>query len=456
MRLLPKITLINILSISVSILLFFVLAVFYYYFEFNISIREYYSTRHTIYKNFLSLKDASEIERVYANTIDDSLYYIILDKIDQKIVYCSNRLLLEGYSFDGQIKSQDFFPKLMRDKFSPYDNFFMESIVNRSANLVLLFFTAKQGSKSYHPINHYLIIFLILGGGSLIFTIVSIFALQSTGRNIRSLESTFKTLSKGGKISPIKVTGSDEVSLLVHQFNSMYKEMRESYSMRSRFLMGVSHDLKTPLTVIDGYINAIRDGVISPSEVPAVIDKIYDKTEILKERIYELINYMKIQTGEWYISLEKVPISPLLDKLCNQYKADGKLDGKQVVLDNQVGEGLLVQLDERLFEHVLENLIGNALKYAKAESQIEIKAYQAPSSNGEISISISNSCENSMTQEQLNLLFEPFYRVSDSRSEPGFGLGLCIVKSIIDAHGWNISVNYSENKIEFLINISVL
>ena len=226
--------------------------------------------------------------------------------------------------------------------------------------------------------------------------------------------------------------------------------------MRSRFLMGVSHDLKTPLTVIDGYINAIRDGVISPSEVPAVIDKIYDKTEILKERIYELINYMKIQTGEWYISLEKVPISPLLDKLCNQYKADGKLDGKQVVLDNQVGEGLLVQLDERLFEHVLENLIGNALKYAKAESQIEIKAYQAPSSNGEISISISNSCENSMTQEQLNLLFEPFYRVSDSRSEPGFGLGLCIVKSIIDAHGWNISVNYSENKIEFLINISVL
>ena len=461
MRLLPKITLINILSIVVTVCLFFVVAVFYYYMQFNISIREYYSTRHTIYKNFLSLKDANEIEKIGNYDFDEDLYFLIVDKSDRKIVYCSNKYLENEFLTDDIVHSEiSLLNKLTSNKFPKGENFIMESLVNEDANLLLLFFAIKQINKHHYHFNPYLIIFLILGSGSFIFTIFSVFALQNTGQNIRNLEKSFEQISLGKEIGELKVAGSDEVSLLVHRFNLMYQELKETQSMRSRFLMGISHDLKTPLTTIDGYVNAILDGIIIDSEIPASIKKISNKLEILKQRIYELIDYMKMQTGQWYLSLSMVYLHPLLTELYERYQSDIQFSNRTIAMSLDIDKKLQTKVDKRLFERVMENLIENAIKYSIDNSTINISVYQSSQilsnrKNQNVYIKITNQSADFISQKECELLFEPFYRTSTSRNEPGFGLGLCIVKSIVDAHGWDIGVTSDEGSISFLITIPI-
>jgi signal transduction histidine kinase len=229
--------------------------------------------------------------------------------------------------------------------------------------------------------------------------------------------------------------------------------------------MGVSHDLRTPLALIKGYTEAIADDVAdSPEMRQKSLEIIGDKIDSLQEMIDDLINYVKLDSGEWRGSLELREIKPALVNYVNRLSVDARLLNRKtesyIDLPDTLpgGKPLLVQFDERLFVRALENLCGNALRYTDAGGTVKIEAKIAAAgqeTGGKnpaplppapyIVITVSdNGC--GIAEEDLPFIFDPFYRGSNSRREEGKGLGLAVVKNIIDSHGWKIEVESKKDE----------
>jgi signal transduction histidine kinase len=157
----------------------------------------------------------------------------------------------------------------------------------------------------------------------------------------------------------------------------------------------------------------------------------------LEEMIDDLINFVKLDSGEWRSSLEKRALKPILDDYAARLSADGSLLGRKVVTRIDIPETLEIPLDERLFIRALENLSGNALRYTAEGGTVRFEAERLDEKTLAIRVA-DNGC--GIPAEDLPYIFDPFYRGSNSRREEGKGLGLSVVKSVIDSHGWQIEV----------------
>jgi signal transduction histidine kinase len=227
--------------------------------------------------------------------------------------------------------------------------------------------------------------------------------------------------------------------------------------------MGVSHDLRTPLALIKGYTEAIADGVAdSPEMRKKSLEIVGNKIETLQDMIDDLINYVKLDSGEWRNTLEPCPLRQALRNYVDDLCADGNLLGRAVEARIDIPEALCVPLDERLFIRLLENLCGNALRYTADGGVVRLEADFIPSKSaseesfaGEVTLVVSdNGC--GIPEEDIPYIFDPFYRGSNSRREDGKGLGLAVVKNIVDAYGWKINVTSRQNEgSKFTITINV-
>jgi signal transduction histidine kinase len=218
----------------------------------------------------------------------------------------------------------------------------------------------------------------------------------------------------------------------------MRLSLKEAQTRRSRFIMGVSHDLRTPLALIKGYTEAIADGMAdSPEMRKKSLEIIGAKITQLEELIDDLINFVKLDSGEWRASLETRAIKPILDGYASRLSADGSLLGRKVVTRIDIPDTLEIPVDERLCIRALENLSGNALRYTAGGGTVCFEAELADEKTLLIRVSDNGS---GIHAEDLPFIFDPFYRGSNSRREEGKGLGLSVVKSVIDSHGWGIEV----------------
>jgi signal transduction histidine kinase len=208
--------------------------------------------------------------------------------------------------------------------------------------------------------------------------------------------------------------------------------------------MGVSHDLRTPLSLIKGYTEAIADGVVeSPDMVQRSLSIVGDKINQLQEMIDDLIDVAKLDTEEWRQTLSPRAIAPLLRSYAQRLAADGALLRRTVTHRIALPDTLEVPLEERLFIRLLENLAGNALRYTPENGTVHLSADVtepgSPTEKTRLRIQIADSGKG-IVPEDLPYIFEPFYRGTGSRREEGKGLGLSIVKSLTDSFGWTIAV----------------
>ncbi|MDR2742059.1 MAG: HAMP domain-containing histidine kinase [Treponema sp.] len=266
---------------------------------------------------------------------------------------------------------------------------------------------------------------------------MSLFIARSITKSVLVLEDATRRIAAGELDLTVDVRGSNEITSLTTSLNQMRAALKEEENRRCRFIMGVTHDLKTPLALIRGYTEALKDGVTDDPISPInATDIIISKADQLEGMINDLLEFVRMDSGEWRSRLQKANLSEFLENFAKRISLDAELFRHHTVIDISVPPSLYVPLDERLAVRVLENLVNNAIRYTPDETTIRLGAAVVERT---VLITISDNGPG-INKADLPHVFEAFYRGSSSRREEGMGLGLSIVKWVVISHRWSIAV----------------
>ncbi|AJG97388.1 hypothetical protein LF65_00761 [Clostridium beijerinckii] len=282
---------------------------------------------------------------------------------------------------------------------------------------------------------------------------VALFSLLSYGKvkYINSLSKGLVEISKGNLNYRVKVKGRDELAILGKNINYMAEELmnlkekeKKIEKNKDRLIVSVSHDLRTPLTSIIGYIKLIKENYKVKDDINKYIDIIDNKSNRLEELINDLFEYTKLTSCN--IELEKMDIS--LNELMRQV-VEGMMaicnQNDLNILFEAPNEDLNVNVDPAKMVRVFENIISNAIRYSNKKSDINIKILKT---ENRAMVSIENEGK-PIKEDELNKIFDMFYRTDESRNNRtgGSGIGLSIAKSIVELHGGKIWAECESNKI---------
>ena len=251
-------------------------------------------------------------------------------------------------------------------------------------------------------------------------------------------------------ISPVKNTTQGQNNGAVAIIRDMSEEKKIDI-MKQQFIANVSHELRTPIQMLQGYTEAILDGIVVEKEdVDEFLNIILDESKRLNRLVNELINVARIDAGETTLNKEMMDISPLLEKNIQNFKQSAIEHKTTLQLDLQHTKEVAIDYD-KIFQ-VITNLLDNAMRYTKSGDTIKISTYN-DSSNLYIQISDTGV---GIAKEHINHIFERFYKVDQARTrgKHGTGLGLFIVKAIIEKHHGEINVE-SEQGIGTTFTISI-
>ena len=216
---------------------------------------------------------------------------------------------------------------------------------------------------------------------------------------------------------------------------------------KNRFITGISHDLRTPVAVIKGYSEAILDDVITEdAEIKRSIDLIEHKASQLEGMIETLINFMKLNNTEIKENLVTNSITKLIIDFAKYVEITGKVFKRNVSTDIQLPKDIRIPFNNQLVHRSFENLFSNAIRYTKDNDLIEIIAYTNETEKAKSIILQIKDSGVGIDKKDVDHIFETFYRGTNSRKEEGMGIGLSVVKSIMDTHGWEISVTSQKKK----------
>ncbi len=242
---------------------------------------------------------------------------------------------------------------------------------------------------------------------------------------VRGLAEGVKAVESGNLDIRLRETGRDELSALARSFNAMTKSLKERLRARDQLMLDVSHELRSPLTRMRVALEMAEPGT--------AVDSMREEVDALGKMVSEILETERLnsQTGQ----VKRQPTD--LVKLLNEKVA--KFAGQSPGILWRGAEMPLVPLDAERMRLVLRNVIDNALKYGKAASQpIEISLRKEE----DFAILEVQDFGPGIPEQDLPLVFEPFYRVDRSRSRsPGYGLGLSLCKRIVEAHGGVISIH---------------
>lgn len=260
-------------------------------------------------------------------------------------------------------------------------------------------------------------------------------------KSITFLQNATKRLADGEVADTLERRksrrGDNEITDLIVNLEKMRIALREDDERRKRFIMGMSHDLRTPVAVIKGYLEAIEDGVVNDSEdIAKSVRIILSKTNQLENMINSLINFVKLETSKWKENLIMQPILPVLEEFAESCVNTGTIFNRNVKTRIKVSPDTKILYNRELVLRALENLYSNAQHYTPENAEITISAEET---GGEIKVSVADTGIG-IKEKDIQYIFDIFYRASNSRTEPGYGIGLSVVKNIVDTHGWKIDV----------------
>lgn len=240
----------------------------------------------------------------------------------------------------------------------------------------------------------------------------------------------------------IEVTSSDdELSRLAMTFNEMIERLQKSFESQSKFVSDASHELRTPISVIQGYISLLdRWGKDDKEILQEAIDTIKNETSNMTNLIEKLLFLARGDSRTLKLEKESFCLNALIDEVIKE----SKIIAPDYYIINEKNESVTIYADLRLIKQALRALIDNSIKYTPVKGEISINSY-AELEN--IAITIEDTGLG-IPEEEIPNLFNRFYRVDEARSKKtgGTGLGLAIVKQIIDIHNGNISINSEPEK----------
>lgn len=271
----------------------------------------------------------------------------------------------------------------------------------------------------------------------LVTTIISLLILRSMNRKFHKLEKAATEISAGNLDYEVGIPGGDYFTSFADTFNQMRIALKEDKERENRFIMGISHDLKTPLTLIGGYAEALTDDMDqSPEEKEKYYTIIRRKLNELESKINTLIDYRQLSTGEWKNVLAETALGTYLEESCQLISEDAEMLNLKFSSEVNIPGDYMVRMDENLFSRTIENIISNSFRYTPEGGSLNLSAYMR---QGKAVVEICDTGKG-ISAADLERVTEPFYRGTKSRREQGFGLGLAIVKTIVDTHGWDLKI----------------
>jgi signal transduction histidine kinase len=265
--------------------------------------------------------------------------------------------------------------------------------------------------------------------------LVAVFIARSVYKPIRNLSRAAESIARGKYDEEVPVTGPEEIKGLAKNFNTMTGKIRESNLQLRHFVADVSHQLKSPLTSIQGFAQAIQDGTAADEETrKKAAGIIVDESKRMIRQVNELLELSRMQAGQIKLSQEDVNLREVLIQCLEIYAL--RLEEKKIVLKNNLQFSGSVRGDADRLEDVFSNLLDNAIKNTPAGGEIRITARKTQSNEVQILVADSGP---GIPPEQIAHVFDRFQPASELRT--GFGLGLAIAKEIVLAHGGRIEVS---------------
>lgn len=243
----------------------------------------------------------------------------------------------------------------------------------------------------------------------------------------------------------------DEMGALIDSFNKMADSLEKSEARRSEFFANVSHELRTPMTTISGFADGLLDGTIPPEQAEKYLLSIRDETRRLSRLVRDMldISQMKAKVAEpgrrGSFDITELILQTLLS-------FESRASVKNLDVDPQLPENsIMVYADRDAITQVIYNLLDNAVKFATKDSCITLRLYK---DNGKAYISVKN-CGEVIPADDLPFIFDRFHKSDRSRSmdKTGVGLGLYLVKTIINSHDEDIAVRSENGMTEFVFTL---
>lgn len=287
-----------------------------------------------------------------------------------------------------------------------------------------------------------LIFVTIIGIILLALGFIGILSRRLTKPLLTMIEATNK-MSLGKYKQVIPIIGNDEISELGKSIQLLGEKLQYYEDSRNEFLAAVSHELRTPLTYIKGYSDILTKGIIKDPKEQAEYLKIINKeTKRISFLVNDLFEMSKLQVGTFELNKEWVYINPIIEKVISSLKPAAINKGLMIEVNLQ-SENFKVNIDSKRIEQAIYNLIENAIKYTN-EGKITVQSY----TKKDITVVEIEDTGIGIPQEDLPKIWDRFYRVDQSRTRKtgGTGLGLYVVKNIIESHGGQIRASSIENK----------
>jgi signal transduction histidine kinase len=262
---------------------------------------------------------------------------------------------------------------------------------------------------------------------------LAFFLSRRTLTPVKALTSAAQRLGRGDFSQRVQIEDRGEIGELAQTFNSMAGDLERTEKLRQNMVADVAHELRTPLSNIQGYLEALRDGVMKPDK--ETISSLYEEAALLSRLIDDLQELSLAEAGELKLVLQAEDIGELIRQAVVAVGA--KKRAREVSLAVELPEKMpLVSIDARRIGEVLRNLLENAVEHTGSGGSITVAARQQGSW---LEVSVTDTGEGIPAGELPNI-FERFYRVDKSRTRAtgGSGLGLTIARRLVEAHGGRI------------------